>query len=208
VNTEPPDTPPVPAPEPTAPSRSRYVRPDATLDRDALISALRQFISLLVRACHFDLKAEIRIRRPDAPPDVENPEVIINFHGRDAGLLLERGGTLLRAVEYLALRWLHLEPRYYDRIRFDCNDAKAARIEELKLAAATAAERVKSSGAPFRFNPMNARERRILHLALRDVPGVRTTSEGEGLMRSVVIYPAGPEAAAAAPTPSPEGSSS
>ena len=43
---------------------------------------------------------------------------------------------------------------------------------------------------PFRFNPMGARERRIIHLALKDQPGVRTSSEGQGEMRQVVIFPA------------------
>lgn len=195
------ETQPTPAPE-TEPRRpGRWLKPDGTLDRDALVPTLRNFISVLVRSCRFDLKAEIRVRRPDAPPDVENPEIIVNFHGRDADLLLQRGGELLRAVEYLALRWLRLEPRHYDHLRFDCNDSKAARIEELKLAATTAAERVKRSGTPFRFNPMNPRERRILHLTLKGDAAVRTSSEGEGTLRSVVIYPAAP----ATPPPAPPG---
>jgi spoIIIJ-associated protein len=37
---------------------------------------------------------------------------------------------------------------------------------------------------------MTARDRRIIHLALKDRQGVRTTSEGEGEMRQVVIFPA------------------
>ncbi|MFQ5817516.1 MAG: protein jag [Terriglobia bacterium] len=180
-----------------------WLKPDGSLDREALIPRLRDFIGLLVRFCRFELKAEIRVRRPDAPPDVENPEIIVNFHGRDTALLLQRGGQLLRAIEYLTLRCLHLEPRCYDRLRFDCNDSKAIRIEELKLAATTAAERVKRSGAPFRFNPMDARERRIIHLVLRDDASVRTTSEGEGLLRSVVIYPAPPGGASPAPAGEP-----
>ena len=187
-----------PEPEPQAPVRAAapWLKPDGTLDRDALLPALRDLIGLLVRSCHFELKAELRVRRPDAPPDVENPEIIVNFHGRDSDLLLQRGGELLRAIEYVALRWLRVEPRFYDHVRFDCNDSKAARIEELKLAAVTAAERVKRSGTPFRFNPMNARERRIIHVALKEDTGVRTASEGEGELRSVVIYPATPQTAA------------
>lgn len=183
-----------PSAAPEEPGRWRWVKADGSLEREGVIPALREFIGLLVNACRFDLKAEIRVRRPDAPPDVENPEIIVNFHGRDADLLLERNGELLRAVEYLSLRWLRIDPRSYDRLRFDCNDSKAVRIEELKLAAATAADRVKRSGTPFRFNPMNARERRIIHLVLREDAAVRTTSEGEGLLRSVVIYPAAPAA--------------
>ena len=54
-----------------------------------------------------------------------------------------------------------------------------------------AAERVRETHEPFRFNPMAARERRIIHLVLKDQPGIRTTSEGNGEMRQVVVFPAG-----------------
>ena len=51
--------------------------------------------------------------------------------------------------------------------------------------------RVRETHEPFRFNPMAARERRIIHLVLKDQPGIRTTSEGNGEMRQVVVFPAG-----------------
>jgi spoIIIJ-associated protein len=75
-------------------------------------------------------------------------------------------------------------------VRFDCGSFRASHINELKLAAEVAAERVRQTHEPFRFQPMAARDRRIVHLALKDQPGVRTTSEGEGEMRQVVIFPA------------------
>jgi spoIIIJ-associated protein len=79
------------------------------------------------------------------------------------------------------------------------------RIEELRMSALTAADRVKRTGAPFRFNPMNSRERRIIHLALRNEPAVRSESAGMGPGRHVVIYPANmatpPEMAAAVSAP-------
>jgi spoIIIJ-associated protein len=63
-------------------------------------------------------------------------------------------------------------------------------MEELRLMAQVAAERVIDTGDPFTLNPMNPRERRIVHLALRDRPEVRTQSEGMGPERKVVIFPA------------------
>jgi len=162
---------------------------DGRLDAERVIPPLRSFLGLLVREGGFELRAEIAPRPPD-PDDVENPDLIVNFTGRDADLLLERQGELLRALEYLAVHWLKLDPAHYDRLRFDCQGYRESRLAELKLAAQTAAARVKQSGAPFRFAPMNARERRVLHLALRDDPAVRTTSEGEGPARAVVIHPA------------------
>jgi spoIIIJ-associated protein len=65
------------------------------------------------------------------------------------------------------------------------------RIEELRLSAMAAAEKVKSTGMPFKFNPMNSRERRVIHLALRSETDLRSESMGFGGYRQVVIYPAG-----------------
>ena len=167
----------------------RWIQNDR-LNLQELIPALRSLIGMMIRECRFDLRIDVRTPGPNAPPDVENPELVVNFDGEDAELLLERGAELLQAIEYLTLKWLRLDPRYYDRIRFDCRDYRFLRIAELKLTAETAAERVKKSRQPFRLNPMNARERRIIHLALKDDPAVRTVSEGSGPARQVVIYPA------------------
>ena len=159
------------------------------LKSEEVSPAIRSFVGMMIRECRFDLRMETRTAA-DSPADVENPELIVNFSGRDSDLLLERGAELLKAIEYLTLRWLRLDPRDFHRVRFDCADYKTLRIQELKLTAETAAERVKKTGQPFTLNPMNARERRIIHLALKDDPSVRTVSEGVGAARQVVIYPA------------------
>jgi spoIIIJ-associated protein len=84
-----------------------------------------------------------------------------------------------------ALRVPH-DDRY--RLVFDADDYRLMRIEELRLSAEAAAERVKKNGLPFRFSPMTSRERRIIHLALRNDPAVETTSEGVAPNRHTVIY--------------------
>ena len=63
------------------------------------------------------------------------------------------------------------------------------RLEELRAAAGVAAEKVRKTGAPYEFAPMSSRERRIVHLALREQTDLHTESTGEGLRRSVVVYP-------------------
>jgi len=68
-------------------------------------------------------------------------------------------------------------------------DRDLALVARLRLAR-VAAERVLSSHQPFRLNPMSSRERRIVHLALKEMPGVRTESVGLGEERQVVIHPA------------------
>jgi spoIIIJ-associated protein len=102
-----------------------------------------------------------------------------------------RSSSILKwSLEYLAVRSLRLEPPFFDRVRFDAGGYRARRIGELKLAAQTAAGRVRETRQAFRFNPMAARERRIVHLVLKDLPGIRTASEGDGEERQVVIFPA------------------
>jgi len=163
---------------------------DGKVDREALSAELRRFLDLVLARTKLELAYEIQLTDPAADGDIENPEVLVIFRGRDQELLLERNAELLKALEYIALRWLRLDPHFYDRVRFDSGDYRALRLEELKLAARVAAERVRETRQPFRFNPMAARERRVIHLALKEEPGVRTSSEGVGEQRQVVVYPA------------------
>lgn len=131
-----------------------------------------------------------RASSSEKPDEFERPEIVVVFDGPDKDLLLERGAELLLALEYLAVRSLRLEPPFFDRIRFDSGDFRALRIAELMLSAKVAAQRVRETNQPFRLNPMAPRERRIVHLALKDLAGIRTSSEGVGEERQVVIMPA------------------
>jgi spoIIIJ-associated protein len=161
---------------------------DGKLDHQATTAELRHCLDILLRKARFEVSFEIR-SAPTAAASLENPELVVVFRGRDQDLLLERNAELLKALEHLALRWLRLDPQFYDRIRFDAGDYRSLRIEELKLSARVAAERVRETRSPFRFNAMAARERRILHLVLKEEPGVRTASEGAGEDRQVIVYP-------------------
>src|ERR1700687_1006784 len=163
---------------------------EGKLDHLATTTELRRCIDTLLRNAHFELSYEIRTTGPAAKSELENPEILVIFRGRDQDLLLERNAELLKALEHVALRWLWLDPQFYGCIRFDAGGYRAIRIEELKLSACVAADRVRETHSPFRFNAMAARERRILHLVLKEEPGVRTSSEGAGEERQVVVYPA------------------
>jgi spoIIIJ-associated protein len=124
--------------------------------------------------------------------DLESAAYVANFKGADADLLLERNGALLDALEHVVLKAVRLREEHLGKITFDCNDWRRLRTEELRLTAQVAAERVVESGDPFALNPMTPRERRIIHLALRDRPNLRTVSEGVGAERRVVILPVAP----------------
>jgi spoIIIJ-associated protein len=137
-------------------------------------------------------------------PDFENPDLIVKFRGRDVDLLLENRAELLLALELVTQEVLRLHSDDHSRISFDANDYRALRIEELRISASAAAEKVKHTGAPFRFNPMNSRERRVLHIALRNEQELRSESAGSGPFRHVVIYPAGMPSLPDLPPPPPQ----
>ena len=139
---------------------------------------------------HSPFKLTFSIQKAAAQADdPEAPEYVVDFSGPDADLLLEKNATLLHAIEYVVLKAIRLDEDHFRKIAFDCHDWRRTRIEELRLMAQVAAERVIDTGDPFTLSPMNPRERRIVHLALKDQPKVRTESEGMGPERKVVIYP-------------------
>lgn len=125
------------------------------------------------------------------PAGLEAREIYVELAGPDAGLLTQRGGELLRALEHVAAKILRLENEEHDKISFDAENFKALRARELRLTAETAAERVRRTGQPYSFAPMSSRERRMLHLAFRNYDDLETASSGEGMHRFVVAYPKG-----------------
>lgn len=156
------------------------------LDAARAVEEVRRFVELAIR--EMGLQLEFEIAQPASETAAGQPDVAILFRGEDEPLLLERNGELLLALEHVAHRWLRLDPRLHDRVRFDCREYRATRLAELKLSARVAAQRVRETGQVFRFNPMSSRERRIIHLELTGAPGVRTVSEGSGDRRQLVIY--------------------
>ena len=149
---------------------------------------IEEFLKKIFGLSGFSL--EFSVAEGETPhPDFENPDLMVRFTGTDVDLLLENKAELLLALEQLTMEALGMPPEEHSRICFDANDRRILRIEELRMSAMAAAERVKKSRAPFHFSPMNSRERRILHLALRDETEVRSESVGEGPIRQVVIVP-------------------
>lgn len=168
-----------------------FVR-DGRLDREATAEALRAFLESLLRVGKFDLTVKVRTSQASEEGDAE---VFADLDGKDREILVARSGEVLKALEHIAFRALRLEPAFHEKIHLDCGGYRALRFEELKMTARVAAERVQASRQPFQLNPMSSRERRIVHLALKDMPGVRTESIGTGEERQVVIHPVKSDAA-------------
>jgi spoIIIJ-associated protein len=121
-------------------------------------------------------------------PEIENPELMVKFSGRDVDMVLENRAELMLALEHLTLELLRVPSDEHSLICFDANDYRVLRMEELRLSALAAAERVKKTGEAFRFSPMTSRERRIVHMALREEKELTSESFGTGPTRQVVIY--------------------
>jgi spoIIIJ-associated protein len=156
---------------------------------DSLKPRLSEFLDRLLKHGGFGLTYELTPGH-SAHPEVENPEVTVSFRGADTDILLANRAELLLAIEHLSMESLHIPPEDHALISFDANDYRLLRIEELRMSALAAAEKVKRTRVPFHFNPMTSRERRILHLALRDEKDLRSESLGVGPHRAVVIVPA------------------
>ena len=153
------------------------------------LTAAEDLLRQVIRHSGFDLSFVVRKESP-VPGVMDVPVYVVDFSGPDQEFLLEKNAALLDALESVVLKAIRLEEDQFGKITFDCRDWRRLRVEELKLMAQVAAERVIETGAPFSLNPMSARERRIIHLALKDQSKVQTQSDGFGPGRKVVIIPA------------------
>jgi spoIIIJ-associated protein len=159
-------------------------------DKIAAANKINTFLQAVVTHGGLRLKYRIVVD-PPVPEnrDWEKPEILVDLAGPDSALLLDRGGELLRALELLALEMLRLPSGEHEKVCFDCQNHRSMRIQELRAAAAVAAEKVRKTGTPYEFSPMSSRERRIVHLALRNESDLRTESQGEGMRRCLVVFP-------------------
>jgi len=159
-------------------------------DKIAAARKIDELLRSVVTLGGLHLKYRITVDPPlPEEREWERPEILVELSGPDSVLLLQRSGELLRALELLTIEMLRLPGNEHEKISFDCMNHRAMRLEELRVAAKVAAERVRKSGTPYQFAPMSSRERRIVHLALRDHPDLRTESQGEGPRRCLVVYP-------------------
>ena len=140
------------------------------------------------------MRLKYRISAGEGEPNAQGEaRTIINVElaGPDVPLVIQHNGELLRALETLAAQMMRLDHHEHHLVSFDAANFKALRAQELQLAAETAAEKVRQSGLPYSFPPMNSHERRMMHMACKGLQGVETASVGEGPNRFLVIFPEG-----------------
>ena len=129
----------------------------------------------------------------DATITVEetNGRIALNVTGGNAGALIGKKGQTLEAIQSLVDKIVNKHHRNQDRIRVqvDVEGYLATRKLNLEKLAQRLADKSKRIRKPISLGQMNGYDRRIVHLALKDDPGVKTKSKGEGYMRKLVIFP-------------------
>lgn len=121
--------------------------------------------------------------------DSEGIELAIKGDG--SGLLIGRHGQTLDSLEYLVNRILARRVKDAVPITVDTESYRERRRRQLHRMALSMAEQTKREHAPVMLDPMPPRDRRIVHLALKDDPLITTRSTGDGFLRVVEIIPVG-----------------
>ncbi len=118
----------------------------------------------------------------------DEPSIWINVDlGEEEDLLLGYQSEGLNALQTIVqTMWSH-QTKSSLRVNLDVNGYRARREQQLMNMARSMAERVLESGRPITLEPMPARDRRIVHMTLREMDGVETESSGEGPTRKVQI---------------------
>jgi len=112
---------------------------------------------------------------------------LVAIDGGDSELLLNQGGELLDALQQLLNQALGRALPQGQRIICDARNYRAAREAELRAMAQHAARQVRDGSSAFVFGPMEASERRIIHVCLADEADLLTESIGEGNARRLRV---------------------
>ncbi len=114
--------------------------------------------------------------------------VTVSGAGPDVALFIGKHGQTIDAIQYLANAITRAQGGEYSVV-VDASGYRARRTATLEGIAQRTAQRVTATGRRAELEPMTAVERKIVHEALKDDPGVETASEGSEPNRYVVVLP-------------------
>lgn len=160
------------------PPRARE-RTEAPAEAGDVQARLRETIRQIAEAGELEVEAEV---------EESEEAVVVRLRGRDQAFFLgpEGRGDVLRATEHLLQR-LHGAALHPRPLRLTCEGFRERRDQALAEEARRLAAAVRADGQPRTMEPLNAYERRVVHLALHEEPGVTTYSVGEGPDRRVTV---------------------
>ena len=136
------------------------------------------------------IDAEISIREPLTPGDgLGTVLAVIDIKGEDLGLLIGRRGDTLVALQYLVNLILNRKHPGKGGVTIDVEHYRHRNEERITALARRMGDRVRETGNSITLEPMNAAERRLVHIMFADDADIETNSIGEGENRKVVISP-------------------
>lgn len=158
--------------------REEYAPPDER-SRRAL-----EFVQDVIE--DMDMDCEVRLRRP---PEENPDEIIVEILGKDSGRIIGKKGQVLQALQFLAHRVINRPGQERRHILVDAEGYRSRRDNNLATMARRLGKQAVELGKIITFEPMNPRDRRVVHMALAKFEGVITKSDGEGDDRRVQIIP-------------------
>jgi len=166
--------------------RGRRDRDEVSLEpKDERTKKALDFVCDVVREMELDCRVLLRPPREGDSEDEINIEII----GRDAGLAIGKKGQVLQALQSLTHRVVNRPGIDRRHVVVDAEGYRSRRDDSLANMAKQLGKQAVSQGKIITFEPMNPRDRRVVHLALAKFEGVITKSEGEGDERRVQIIP-------------------
>jgi spoIIIJ-associated protein len=138
-----------------------------------------EFIVKIVRGMGLNLEARI-----ESTPDGTR----VDLEGEGGEVLLARRGEGLQAIQHIVDSAFRRQLGDH-RLIVDCLGFRRGKDNELKQMAKFLAEKAKTSGIEQNIGPLNAYERRLVHLAVAEIPGVTSESIGDAAVKTVTIAP-------------------
>jgi spoIIIJ-associated protein len=119
----------------------------------------------------------------------QKDKLYFTITGGDSGVLIGKRGQTLEAIQYLLEKMINKKSNNRIRVVVDVEGYLEKRKNNLQQMASRMAEKAKRSKKPVTIGQMNAHDRRIVHIHLKDEKGVRTQSIGDGYFRKLMIFP-------------------
>lgn len=173
--------------EPRRPRRGgrRDDEPDYVPENDPRATQALEFVAEVVKEMEMDCR--VRLLRPK--DDDESPEINIEIAGPDAGRIIGKKGQVLMALQFITHRIVNRSGLDKRHVLVDAEGYRTRRDSSLASMAKRLGKQAVELGKIITFEPMNPRDRRVVHLALAKFEGVVTKSDGEGASRRVQIIP-------------------
>ena len=173
-------------PEPKIAPVVQEAESQSQLEHDVLLDHTESVISRLIHL--MGLEAQVSAHYGDTDRD-DRRLIQVDVRGNDLSVLIGRRSETLNAFQYVASLIVGKETQQFVQLSVDVEGFRDRREKQLIQMAKRMADQVTKSGRRQTLEPMPSAERRVIHIALRDHPAVKTESTGDEPYRKVTIIP-------------------